>query len=203
MTADAVDRIVEQWASERAELDTTAMEVFGRVIRLARLAGDEVGRVYDQHGIGRPEFDVLATLRRSGPPYQLSPGSLAAAMMMSSGGTTARLDRLEQRGLIRRSADPDDRRGVLVALTEPAASWSMRRSPPAWPGSRSCWPTCRPVSSASSPGCSVRCSDPWRTDVGAARPEVAFAGASATWPGRRSRADLGRLRVPGRFRHSR
>jgi DNA-binding MarR family transcriptional regulator len=119
MTADAVDRIVEQWAHERPELDTTAMEVFGRVIRLARLAGDEVGRVYDRHGIGRPEFDVLATLRRSGPPYQLSPGSLAAAMMMSSGGTTARLDRLEQRGLIRRSADPDDRRGVLVALTEP------------------------------------------------------------------------------------
>jgi DNA-binding MarR family transcriptional regulator len=119
MTADAVDRIVEQWARERAELDTTAMEVFGRVIRLARLAGDEVGRVYDQHGIGRPEFDVLATLRRSGPPYRLSAGSLAAAMMMSSGGTTARLDRLEQRGLVHRSADPDDRRGVLVALTEP------------------------------------------------------------------------------------
>ena len=119
MTADAVDRIVEQWASERAELDTTAMEVFGRVIRLARLAGDEVARVYAEHGIGRPEFDVLATLRRSGPPYQLSPGSLAAAMMMSSGGTTARLDRLEERGLIRRSADPGDRRGVLVALTEP------------------------------------------------------------------------------------
>jgi DNA-binding MarR family transcriptional regulator len=77
-----------------------------------------VGRVYAEHGVGRPEFDVPATLRRSGPPYQLSPGSLAEAMMMSSGGTTARLDRLEQRGLIRRSADPDDRRGVLVALTE-------------------------------------------------------------------------------------
>ena len=119
MTADAVDRIVEQWAGERPELETTAMEVFGRVIRLARRAGDEVGRVYEQHGLGRPEFDVLATLRRSGSPYQLSPGALAAAMMMSTGGTTARLDRLEQRGLIRRSPDPDDRRGVLVALTGP------------------------------------------------------------------------------------
>lgn len=118
MSADAVDRIVEQWAHERAELDTTAMEVFGRVFRLARLGGDEVGRVYAQHGIGRPEFDVLATLRRSGPPYELSPGALAAAMMMSSGGTTARLDRLEQDGLVRRSPDPDDRRGVLVDLTD-------------------------------------------------------------------------------------
>jgi hypothetical protein len=66
MTADAVDRIVGQWASERAELDTTAMEVFGRILRLAPLAGDESGAVYAQHGIGRPEFGVLATLRRSG-----------------------------------------------------------------------------------------------------------------------------------------
>ena len=67
----------------------------------------------------RPELDVLAALRRSGPPYELSPGALAAAMMMmSSGGTTARLDRLERDGRVRRSPDPGDRRGVLVALTD-------------------------------------------------------------------------------------
>lgn len=115
---DQVDRIVEQWARERPDLDTTAMAVFGRVYRLARLGGDEVERVYERFGIGRPEFDVLATLRRSGEPYELSPGALAASMMLSSGGTTARLDRLERAGLVRRSPDPHDRRALLVRLTE-------------------------------------------------------------------------------------
>lgn len=114
---DAVDLIVEQWGRERPDLDTTAMALFGRVYRLARLAGDEAARVYSTFGIGRPEFDVLATLRRAGSPYSLSPGALAASMMMSSGGTTARLDRLEKAGLVQRTPDPHDRRGILVRLT--------------------------------------------------------------------------------------
>jgi DNA-binding MarR family transcriptional regulator len=74
-------------------------------------------RAYAEHGIGRPEFDVLATLRRAGHPCQLSPGALAASMMLSTGGTTARLDRLEKAGLVQRLPDPQDRRGVLVRLT--------------------------------------------------------------------------------------
>ncbi len=115
---DRVDRIIEQWAHERPDLDTTAMAVFGRVFRLAKMAGDEVGRAYAAYGIGRPEFDVLATLRRSGPPFCLSPGALADSMMLSSGGTTARLDRLERAGLVERTASPTDRRGVLVRLTD-------------------------------------------------------------------------------------
>ncbi|GAB1641908.1 MarR family winged helix-turn-helix transcriptional regulator [Krasilnikovia sp. MM14-A1259] len=112
-----VDRIIAQWSHERPELDTTAMSIFGRIYRLARLSGDEVERAYGRHGIGRPEFDVVATLRRAGEPFQLSPGALAASMMLSSGGTTARLDRLEKAGLVSRSPDPHDRRGVLVSLT--------------------------------------------------------------------------------------
>jgi len=115
---DGVDRIIEQWAHERPDLDTTAMAVFGRVFRLAKLAGDEVERAYARFGIGRPEFDVLATLRRSGAPYQLSPGALAGSMMLSSGGTTARLDRLERAGLVERIPSPTDRRSVLVRLTD-------------------------------------------------------------------------------------
>ena len=115
---DGVDRIVEQWAGERPDLDTTAMAVFGRVFRLSRLVGDEMAQVYAQHGLGRPEFDVVATLRRSGAPYELSPGALAASMMLSSGGTTARLDRLERLGLVERHPDPADRRALLVRLTE-------------------------------------------------------------------------------------
>ena len=116
--SDGVDRIVEQWARERPDLDTTAMAVFGRIYRLARVSGDEVEKVYARYGIGRPEFDVLATLRRSGPPYRLSPGALAGSMMLSSGGTTARLDRLERAGLVERSPSPSDRRSVLVRLTD-------------------------------------------------------------------------------------
>jgi DNA-binding MarR family transcriptional regulator len=116
---DGVDRIVAQWAGERPDLDTTAMAVFGRIYRLAKLAGDEVERAYAGFGISRAEVDVLATLRRSGDPYRLSPGALAASMMLSTGGTTARLDRLEKAGLVERSPDPNDRRGVLVRLTDP------------------------------------------------------------------------------------
>jgi DNA-binding MarR family transcriptional regulator len=117
LPADSVDRIIGQWGHERPDLDTGAMAVFGRIFRLARIAGDRVEKAYAAYGIGRPEFDVLATLRRAGEPYQLSPGALAASMMLSTGGTTARLDRLEKAGLIERSPSPSDRRGVLVRLT--------------------------------------------------------------------------------------
>ena len=115
---DGVDRIIEQWAHERPDLDTTAMAVFGRIFRLSRMAGDHVERAYADYGIGRPEFDVLATLRRTGAPYQLSPGALAESMMLSSGGTTARLDRLEKAGLVERIPSATDRRSVLVRLSE-------------------------------------------------------------------------------------
>ncbi|SNS30120.1 MarR family winged helix-turn-helix transcriptional regulator [Actinoplanes regularis] len=115
---DRVDRILTQWATERPDLETTAMGVFGRIHRIARLAGDVQERAYTPYGIGRPEFDVLATLRRAGRPYRLSPGALAASMMLSTGGTTARIDRLEKAGLVARSPDPSDRRGVLVSLTD-------------------------------------------------------------------------------------
>ncbi|MEV6851189.1 MarR family transcriptional regulator [Actinoplanes sp. NPDC051411] len=114
---DGVDRIVGQWAHERPDLDTGPMAIFGRIFRLARLAGDRAEKAYATFGIGRPEFDVLATLRRAGEPYQLSPGALAASMMLSTGGTTARLDRLEKAGMVERSPSPSDRRGVLVRLT--------------------------------------------------------------------------------------
>jgi DNA-binding MarR family transcriptional regulator len=114
---DGVDQIIDQWGRERPDLDTAAMSVFGRVFRLSRLAGERVEKAYAAFGIGRPEFDVLATLRRAGDPYQLSPGALASSMMLSTGGTTARLDRLERVGLVTRQPSPTDRRGVLVRLT--------------------------------------------------------------------------------------
>ncbi|HET7460635.1 MAG TPA: MarR family transcriptional regulator [Longimicrobium sp.] len=114
---DRVDAILEQWRRERPELDTSTMGVIGRVNRLAALFGQSHIQVFARFGIDRGEFDVLATLRRSGAPYQLSPTQLFRSLMMSSGGMTSRLDRLERAGLVRRVPDPNDRRSVRVELT--------------------------------------------------------------------------------------
>ena len=115
---DAVDAIIDQWAAVRPDLDTKAMEVFGRIHRLSRMMGDRTEKAYAPYGISRGEFDVLATLRRSGEPYTLSPRQLSATLMLTTGGMTGRLDKLERAGLLRRSPDPHDRRGLQVTLTE-------------------------------------------------------------------------------------
>ncbi|MEV4541672.1 MarR family winged helix-turn-helix transcriptional regulator [Micromonospora echinaurantiaca] len=114
---DDVDGIVEQWRRERPGMRPEPMAVFGRIYRIARLVGDEQERTYARWSISRGEFDVLATLRRSGEPYTLAPKQLAASMMLTSGGMTGRLDRLERAGLVRRSPDPADRRGLQITLT--------------------------------------------------------------------------------------
>ncbi|UWE08414.1 MarR family winged helix-turn-helix transcriptional regulator [Actinacidiphila bryophytorum] len=118
METDAVDAITGQWAVERPELDTLAMAVFGRVYRIARAMGDRMEAEYQRYGIGRGEFDVLGTLRRSGAPYTLSPRELSATLMLTTGGMTGRLDKLERAGLLVRAPDPHDRRGLRVSLTE-------------------------------------------------------------------------------------
>ena len=117
MTADAVDGILEQWERERPDLDPTATAILGRISRISALVDQEMDRVFQPHGLTGGDFVVLAALRRSGQPYQLTPTALTRSMMVSSGGTTKRLDRLEARGLIRRDRDPADRRGTLVTLT--------------------------------------------------------------------------------------
>lgn len=114
---DEVDAIIEQWAAVRPDLDTAAMEVFGRIYRLSRAMSDRTEKVYAPLGLSRGEFDVLATLRRSGEPYTLSPRQLSATLMLTTGGMTGRLDKLERAELLRRSPDPHDRRGLQVTLT--------------------------------------------------------------------------------------
>ena len=114
---DDVDRIVAQWARERPDLQTEAMAVFGRIYRLAKIMGDRQEKVYGTLGINRGEFDVLATLRRAGAPFQLSPKALSASLMLTTGGMTGRLDRLEGAGLVTRSPDPADRRGLVITLS--------------------------------------------------------------------------------------
>ncbi|MCX4470095.1 MarR family transcriptional regulator [Micromonospora sp. NBC_01655] len=115
---DDVDAIVEQWRRERPGMRPEPMAVFGRIYRLARLVGDEQEKVYAGWGLSRGEFDVLAALRRAGPPYTLAPKALAAGLMLTSGGMTGRLDRLERAELVRRAPDPADRRGLQVTLTD-------------------------------------------------------------------------------------
>ncbi|WP_217207231.1 MarR family winged helix-turn-helix transcriptional regulator [Streptomyces sp. AC550_RSS872] len=115
---DPVDAIIDQWAAVRPDLDTKAMEVFGRIFRLSRTMSDRMEKAYAPYGISRGEFDVLATLRRTGAPHTLSPRQLSATLMLTTGGMTGRLDKLERAGLLRRSPDPHDRRGLQVTLTE-------------------------------------------------------------------------------------
>ncbi len=115
---DQVDAIVEQWRRERPDLDVGGMEVIGRISRLDRALRPHLRAVFARHGLEDWEFDVLATLRRSGPPHRLTAGGLLASMMITSGTLTNRIDRLEGRGLIARERDPDDGRIVWVALTD-------------------------------------------------------------------------------------
>ena len=92
--------------------------MFGRINRISKLIGTRMEEVYQGFGIGRGEFDVLGALRRSGRPYQLAPSAMAAAMMLTTGGMTGRLDKLERAGLIDRVPDPEDRRALRARLTE-------------------------------------------------------------------------------------
>ncbi|MET3983833.1 MarR family transcriptional regulator [Streptomyces sp. PvR034] len=115
---DAVDAIAAQWNAVRPDLDVTPMAVFGRIYRISKAMGDAMDRTYARYGISRGEFDVVATLRRSGEPYTLSPRQLSATLMLTTGGMTGRLDKLEKAGLLRRSPDPHDRRGLQVTITE-------------------------------------------------------------------------------------
>ncbi|RFZ88545.1 MarR family transcriptional regulator [Shinella sp. WSJ-2] len=114
---DHVDRILAQWNRERPDLDVEPMGLLGRIARLRTHLAREIEKALAAHGLNSASFDVLATLRRSGPPYRLSPGDLIATTMVSSGTMTNRLDQLEKAGLIERSHNPDDRRGVIIALT--------------------------------------------------------------------------------------
>lgn len=114
---DHVDRILAQWHRERPDLDVSAMGLLGRLSRLSTHIGREIEKTFSERGLSSSSFDVLATLRRSGPPYRLSPGDLLATTMVSSGTMTNRIDQLEKAGLVERLDNPDDRRGVIIALT--------------------------------------------------------------------------------------
>ncbi|EOU9620340.1 MarR family winged helix-turn-helix transcriptional regulator [Klebsiella aerogenes] len=114
---DAVDRILAQWQRERPDLDCSPMGPIGRLKRCAMLLEPRVEAAFVKHGLVRWEFDMLATLRRAGEPFVLSPTQLFSTLMITSGTMTHRLKALEKRGLITRLANPQDARSMLVALT--------------------------------------------------------------------------------------
>ncbi len=115
---DHVDFITQQWERERPDLDVTAMGVIGRVARLYLAYQRGMHATFAEFGLNAAKFDVLATLRRSGAPYTLSPGDLLKATMVASGTMTNRIDRLEADGLVKREVNPEDSRSFLVGLTE-------------------------------------------------------------------------------------
>jgi DNA-binding MarR family transcriptional regulator len=115
---DHVGWIMEQWGRERPDLDVSPQGVIGRLHRVAARLTEELVAVYAGFGLGEGEFDVLATLRRSGPPYELTPGDLAAQTMVSSGAVTKRVDRCVDQGWVTRRVRAEDGRGRAVALTD-------------------------------------------------------------------------------------
>lgn len=116
--ADQVDRILQQWAKHRPDLDVSPMAIVGRLARLNRIVNAEQTRTFTRHGLDPSAFDMLATLRRSGPPHQLTPAQLTRSSMVTSGAITQRLDRLEARGLVIRTPSETDGRVVDVSLTD-------------------------------------------------------------------------------------
>ncbi|OQO95184.1 MarR family transcriptional regulator [Saccharomonospora piscinae] len=115
---DSVDAILAQWRAERPDLDPSPMGVIGRISRAARALERRLRDHFASRGLQSGEFDILATLRRSGAPYRLSAGALVGSAMVTSGAITHRLDRLVAKDLVTRETDPDHRRSVLVTLTD-------------------------------------------------------------------------------------
>lgn len=117
---DAVQRIelvVAQWRAQRPDLDAAVMAEVAHILHVARLVGDRLAAKAAEHGLQVGEADVLFTLYRAGSPHRLSPTALAESTLVATGTMTNRLDKLEQRGLVRRTPNPDDRRGLAIELT--------------------------------------------------------------------------------------
>jgi DNA-binding MarR family transcriptional regulator len=115
---DEVDDLVAAWRAQRPDLDVEPLQVLSRISRLARHLDIARRGAFADHDLESWEFDVLSALRRQGPPFQLTPGALLRATLVTSGTMTNRIDRLAAAGLVRREPDPRDKRGVLVILTD-------------------------------------------------------------------------------------
>lgn len=118
MQRDAVATMIDQWARERPDLDASPVAVIGRLSRVAQHVSGELAALYRRFGLSEGEFDIIATLRRTGAPHALAPSALAGATMVTKGAVSKRLDSLEAKGLVERAADELDGRGRIVRLTD-------------------------------------------------------------------------------------
>lgn len=115
---DKVDKIIKQWNQERPDLDVAPMALIGRIKRISQFLNVGMSKTFSEHGLNTANFDVLATLRRSGPPYALSPNDLIASTMVTSGTMTNRIDQLIKAGLVERKKNPEDGRSFAISLTK-------------------------------------------------------------------------------------
>jgi DNA-binding MarR family transcriptional regulator len=118
MTDDLTDRVLGGWRGARPDLEVAPLQVTGRLSRIGPLLAKRQEEAISRFGLNRGEVGALSALRIAGPPHRLSPTRLGRGLMLSSAGMTSRIDRLERRGFVRRLSDPDDRRGVIVELTD-------------------------------------------------------------------------------------
>ena len=118
MTHDLTDRLLSGWLDARPDLELGALQVTARLSRIGPLLARRQETVFSRFGLNRGEVGALSALRISRPSHRLSPTRLGKGLMLSSAGVTSRIDRLERRGLVRRLADPDDRRGVIIEMTD-------------------------------------------------------------------------------------
>jgi DNA-binding MarR family transcriptional regulator len=118
MPRDWTDNLLARWAAIRPGLDMDAYQVTARISRVGLHIARHQEEVFGRFGLNRGEVGVLSALRTAGPPHRLSPTQLFKGLMLSSAGMTSRLDRLEGRGLVKRAADPTDRRAIVVGLTD-------------------------------------------------------------------------------------
>ncbi|MCM2366138.1 MarR family transcriptional regulator [Proteus terrae] len=114
---DRIDKITKQWQRERPDLDVSPMGLIGRLGNITLHLSREMEKIFSQFGLNTSSFDVLATLRRAGAPYTLSPGEMLLTLMVTSGTMTNRIDQLEKAGWVIRKVNPEDGRGFLVSLT--------------------------------------------------------------------------------------
>ena len=118
MSNDTTDQLLSGWDETRPDLDVGVLQVTARLSRIGPHLARRQDEVFGRFGLSRGEVGALSALRVAVPPYRLSPTRLSRGLMLSSAGVTSRIDRLERRGFVRRLADPDDRRGVIIELTD-------------------------------------------------------------------------------------
>ena len=177
---DEVDDLIAAWRQQRPDLDVAPLQVLSRVSRLARHLDIARRGAFAAHGLEPWEFDVLSALRRAGPPFQLTPGALLRATLVTSGTMTNRIDRLAAAGLVYREPDPRDRRGVLVTLSERGMTVVDAAFTDLLEREQALLAALAPTSDRCSPTCCAPCSSPSTPPTSKATPRQ----ARPTRPGR-------------------